>query len=634
MKKFSVRAILVIIGISVFVVLGIRILDLTKPEAATTAEKISTVQLLRVGDHQKPTTPVTAGGEISASLENEIRSEVGGKITKIFVQVGAKIPPNSPIAQLDTTSFDIQLNQAAAALERIRAQRSLQAAGARFENKESARMALEKAGLSLSQSREQLAQSQLTASENLRRAETVLAKVQNALSENETISAEAIKTAGDNLSTANRNALSAIDSSLLLMGNILGEEPGDSKANDAFESVLGVKSQAQRETFRQNFLDFRARFELFRREFWEQNQKSLTEPPPTQISLRLEEQLSKVETLLEANRLTVENTITQGAFDDRALSSLKNQLQTAINANNAQFNALSAARQRLKDSRVRAETVAAGLNLDREKAEQDLIGVRAQNTGILAVAGKAVEIQALAVKQAELTLRELENGPRAIDLAALDASAKEAEAAYRQIAANREKTLIKSNFAGTVAALPWREGEFIGPGQIFSTVVGETEQEIKVYLSNNDRETIDIDAPVSINNRFSGRITAVSPRLDPQKKQIEVRIKPAEAINLPFGSFVTVNFIRRKNEQTQNSFFVPFKSVKIGIEGAEVLLVNKENRLESLAVTLGSITGENIEILSGLKPETQIVASARGLNAGDQVRITAANTAPKVKVEL
>lgn len=623
------RVIIVLIIIIFSSILSYRIYDFLNPQIIEEQIKIKPVRTINSSDYQIKESKISAGGQVTSAQENEIRAELGAKLLQLFVRTGDQVNTGQIIAQLDSSTVDIQLAQASATIERIRAQRDQQAGGARNETVQSALATLDRARIAVLQSGQQLEQVKINSEDAERRSLSTIEKINNAINENNRLTIEATKSAYDNLETSVKNAITAIDSSLLTMGNMLGEAPGSELANNDFENVFGAKSQALRENFKLNFIDFRERFELFRIKF--NNISNFFSPDSlTDFSLDIDKQLKLIGELLEQNRLNLENTFTQGGFDDRALTALKTQINAAITGNNGQINALSSARQRIRDIQIKSENTAESLYLDLTKAKKDLESIIIQNAKSIEIAQKAVQIQETAVKQTELSVQELESGPRNIDLAALNAAIKEAEAAYYLISKNREKATIKAGFSGTIADLPFQVGEFVSPGQIVATLINSDQIEIKAYISNSDRELINNDSGIIINGGISGKIDFISPRIDPQKKKIEVRIFPDQTGNLHIGEFVEVIF-ENKIPAEKNSFFLPFKAIKNTPDGAFILIVNNEGKIVSRKITLGRIISDHIEVISGLEVNQEIIESTRGLNDGDSVEIF---NSSKVKVVL
>ncbi len=204
-----------------------------------------------------------------------------------------------------------------------------------------------------------------------------------------------------------------------------------------------------------------------------------------------------------------------------------------------------------------------------------------------------------------------------------EAQLKSALGILRGAQANYERTLVRAPISGVVNALYLKTGDYVSPGQPAAVVANNGSLEISTSLGVQDLEYVTVGETVTIDNSATGTITKIAPAVDPITGKSEVKISIEKTETLKNGSTVSVTFHRATNEQVEDSrIVVPLSSLKMLASGPVAFIVNKENVLVALPVTLGVITGNAVEITGGLTLDSEIVTDARGLKAGDTVIVT------------
>jgi len=80
---------------------------------------------------------------------------------------------------------------------------------------------------------------------------------------------------------------------------------------------------------------------------------------------------------------------------------------------------------------------------------------------------------------------------------------------------------------------------------------------------------------------------------------------------------------------SSSALTVPQSAVVVRDGFSFVARVGADNRVAQLKVQTGRIVGDQVEVLSGIKPEDKLVASGSSfLSDGDLVRVSAEKTAP------
>lgn len=208
--------------------------------------------------------------------------------------------------------------------------------------------------------------------------------------------------------------------------------------------------------------------------------------------------------------------------------------------------------------------------------------------------------------------------------ASADASVKQALGSLRLAQATLEKTLIRAPIGGTVNFLPIRVGDFVTSLMHTATVANNGALEVVTYVSEEDRATLSVGDPVSIEDTYSGIITAIAPALDPTTKQIEVRIAVTteKDVSLINGQAVRIAFTNSAKpiaDAPQGPLLLPLATVKLRTDDRVVFGISADDTLVAYHVEIGQVRGNKIEVLTTLPSDLLIVKDARGLAEGQKV---------------
>ncbi len=185
---------------------------------------------------------------------------------------------------------------------------------------------------------------------------------------------------------------------------------------------------------------------------------------------------------------------------------------------------------------------------------------------------------------------------------------------------------------GTIAAVNVEIDENVSPGQAIALLNVGSELEIALGLPEAviARATPGMEATVEFaavaGQRFRGRVTEVSPSVDPATATYPVRVSidgPSEEIRPGMAATVELAF---ESELPEGVLVVPAKAVGENADGRFVFLVEDagggEATVRRQSVTVGRLTGEGFEVVAGLQ-EGQRVATAglQTLLEGQRVRV-------------
>jgi multidrug efflux pump subunit AcrA (membrane-fusion protein) len=148
--------------------------------------------------------------------------------------------------------------------------------------------------------------------------------------------------------------------------------------------------------------------------------------------------------------------------------------------------------------------------------------------------------------QAQAMLKNLENGPDAEQIRALQAQVQQAEAALYLAQMQVSKADIRAPIAGVVSRVATSPGAMAGSGALMVVLFSE-EVEVIIPVEELRAPQLQVGQPATIQvaaypERFyTGEVAIIAPKLDPATRTLRVTIRPTQAASelLP-GMFATV----------------------------------------------------------------------------------------------
>ncbi|HET7816923.1 MAG TPA: efflux RND transporter periplasmic adaptor subunit [Sphingomicrobium sp.] len=209
--------------------------------------------------------------------------------------------------------------------------------------------------------------------------------------------------------------------------------------------------------------------------------------------------------------------------------------------------------------------------------------------------------------------------------AARDAAAARVRVAQAQLAASRARIGrldIRAPTAGLILARNVEVGQVVGPGSgaLFRMARGG-EMEMRAQLAQQDLASVRVGmsasvTPVGTDRSFPGSVWQVSPVIDPQSRQGEVRIAiPYDPAIRP-GGFAEA----RIAAGATTAPMLPQSAVLSDDRGNYVYIVNAKNEVERRDVRIGAVGDAGVTITEGLSGQEAVVLSAGPfLNPGQKV---------------
>jgi HlyD family secretion protein len=190
---------------------------------------------------------------------------------------------------------------------------------------------------------------------------------------------------------------------------------------------------------------------------------------------------------------------------------------------------------------------------------------------------------------------------------------------------------IRSPIDGVVTDRPLYPGEMAAAGTPLLTVMDISSVIAKAHIPQDDAAALKVGdqgtmTVPGIDEPIEGKVTVVSPALDPNSTTVEVwleaknpkgALKPGTSVQLSLTA-----------QTVKDALVVPANSVITTPEGATaVMLAGSDGRAHQKAVKLGIRNGEDVQILDGVTASDKVVANgAYGLPDKTKIKIEAAET--------
>jgi RND family efflux transporter MFP subunit len=187
------------------------------------------------------------------------------------------------------------------------------------------------------------------------------------------------------------------------------------------------------------------------------------------------------------------------------------------------------------------------------------------------------------------------------------------------------QTQVRAPDAGVISARSATVGSLAQPGQELFRLIRGGRLEWRAEVNSSNLGKLKPGTPAILTSpggaRLKGRVRMVAPTVDPQTLNglVYVDLPVSGAYNeIRAGVFARGEFeLGRAPAMT-----LPQSAVLLRDGFTYVFRLERENRVAQIKVGVGRRLGDQIEITSGIEPETRVVASGAGFLAdGDVVRV-------------
>jgi RND family efflux transporter MFP subunit len=194
---------------------------------------------------------------------------------------------------------------------------------------------------------------------------------------------------------------------------------------------------------------------------------------------------------------------------------------------------------------------------------------------------------------------------------------------------NLSYAVLRSPFAGVLAARRVEVGDVVSPGQPLVEIEGSGGLELRATLSAEDslglRPGTTVEARVDgLGAPLQARVSALSPAGDPSTHRFELRADLPAAEGLRSGLFARLLLPAPQGERAgEASLAVPAAAVfqRGGLTGVFVIAAEKDRQVARLRwIAPGSPAGDRVEVRAGLAAGERVVLQPGDLLDGEEVR--------------
>ena len=234
---------------------------------------------------------------------------------------------------------------------------------------------------------------------------------------------------------------------------------------------------------------------------------------------------------------------------------------------------------------------------------------------------KELDVAAVALTQArnqyELAdkhLKAVQSFGKQEALKSAQAQLGQAKGKYLGAQAQKSYSEIRSPINGVVTDRPLFPGEMAAAGTPLMTVMDLSQVIAKTHIAQTEAARLKVGAQATLTvpgetEAIPGKVTLVSPALDPNSTTVEVWIQTKNAgRKLKAGSSVTVNMLA---QTVGDAIVIPAAALLTGTDGASTVMIAVEEKgdqhAEQRPVKVGIREGEKVQIVEGVKAGERVV---------------------------
>lgn len=170
---------------------------------------------------------------------------------------------------------------------------------------------------------------------------------------------------------------------------------------------------------------------------------------------------------------------------------------------------------------------------------------------------------------------------------------------------------VRAPFAGVVARRAVSRGEYVQVGQALFDIVALDPVEVEFHVAERDSarvkpgQEVDIRVAPYPDQVFRGKVTTISPIIDPQTRTLQVKAQIAN----PDGKLRPGLFARADLgvAHLTGVLMVPEAAVLVRAKGEAVYLAGADNRAHQVYVQTGLHRNGMVEVTKGLKPSEDVI---------------------------
>ncbi len=579
---------------------------------------------------------VSETGVVKLPKKVDLNFSQSGKVHELLINVGRVVKVGDLLARLNNDSLKIKERELLASLEIAKINLSKLISGATKNDIAVSEANLSSAITAFDAAKNELEKIKASASINNAQNEKILNDLWSSDKNNVTAYEQAIELAELNLENTRITYRKSIEDSVnnglidvdvkLSLANVAHDNILKIIDDSEIKSVLSIKNPVfldvvKLERIRAVNLVFEAR------EFLTKVQSSNNSDQAEVALERAKEALKLTLSALRNCFNALENTLISASFTQTQLDAYKAEINTQIGIISAGISSLTLKEQIYSSALISFNTSISSASEELERArvnyndallvaENALLSSKSSGEQQIQVAQSRVEAAEKALKVAQVNLNKVKAPANEYDVVLAKIQVDQAKAALDYVRQQIKDTEIVAPFSGTVSRINFEVGEFMSANQNAITLLGDSNFEIEVLVSEIDifkvkkgnKVNITLDA-LGDDVVFVGKVDFIEPAETRIQDVIYYKVKIIFESN---GSLLEV-----KHGMTANlDIMTSFKSNVIALPGRAVLDGNGMGRYVRILVD-NNIVERNV--ILGLKGDGGMVEIMRGVELGDEV---------------
>lgn len=187
---------------------------------------------------------------------------------------------------------------------------------------------------------------------------------------------------------------------------------------------------------------------------------------------------------------------------------------------------------------------------------------------------------------------------------------------------------VKTLISGIVNDRMVEPGAVVAPGTPLFDIVNVSKLKLKVSVTENKVASLKLGDRVKVkisvypDKEFYGNITFIAPIADASLNfPVEITMNNTDQHELRAGMYGTAIFSEEDKGEQNSYLLIPKNAFVGGLSSHQVFVVNKDNTVKLTNVVVGSIFGDQVQIISGLEEGTKVVTSGT-INLIDGAKIS------------
>lgn len=171
---------------------------------------------------------------------------------------------------------------------------------------------------------------------------------------------------------------------------------------------------------------------------------------------------------------------------------------------------------------------------------------------------------------------------------------------------------------GVINEIYVEAGSFVSTGTKLIEIVDITKVNLAVSIEQKNLPELRIGQKVNVSTDvypdkvFNGKVATINAKTDlSQKIEVGITIDNSEKTPLLDGMYGHAQFITDKNDNIVHTLVIPREAIIGSLQHAMVFVVNADNTVSQNKITVGQIVNGEVEVISGLTENQQVVIAGQ-----------------------